>query len=166
MKLSSAGLTLIIVALSMASMLLISIESPTLAVPGNNRSLSISNTLEYNPVTPQGAIEEIEKRPLFNPTRRPIPPSPAAPDTAIPIVENITSELGNIILVGTIIDRNDRIALVKSDQDNVSTALREGEMLHGWQLEAIQKDSIIFRSGSEHREIRFPQVPNSQPVTP
>jgi len=124
------------------------------------------NVLEYNLKTPQVFIEEIEKRPLFQPTRQVPPSSLTASSPSISQTNIAPPEPSNVVLHGTIIDSQNRIALVKSGGDNVSRTLREGEMLNGWQIETIQKDSILLRSGSEQREIHIPQAPSLQPTTP
>ena len=129
---------------------------PNTAKPEIEENAISFNALDYTPKTPPSAIEEIEKRPLFQPTRLPEATSSAAPSPDITGPGNTAPDPGNVVLLGTIIDSGNRVVLVKSGNENVSRTLREGEMLNGWKIESIQKKSISLRNGDQHREINFP----------
>src|SRR5262245_40574174 len=93
---------------------------------------------------PEESFAAVLERPVFSPTRRPVPSSGAtAPST--------TSAA--FLLVGVVISDSDRFVLVKPLSTDKLERLREGDELAGWSAVSIAPDRVVFRSGAMEEEI-------------
>ena len=116
---------------------------------------------------PADAFSEISARPVFIPTRRPIPP-PAAPSVAAiptpspPPLPAPPPQL-NVALVGIMIGDEGRFALVRPAGSQTVTTLAQGQEIGGWRVFLILPDRIVLRVGSIETEIAFPVLAPDQP---
>jgi len=101
---------------------------------------------------------EILTRPLFTPTRRPLPPelvpslqqhSPSAP-IAPP---KPTMRKGQFILDGIIITKDKKIALLREVATRKMVRVELGQEINGMQIEKLDRDKITFKQGDEHEEV-------------
>jgi general secretion pathway protein N len=106
-------------------------------------------------LAPLSAFAAIADRPLFAPTRRPLPQSlPAAP-----IVETkpppVTTPTLSAALAGVLISPDGRFAVLRWP-DGKNTTLAEGAAVDGWLLKQVTPDRAVFISGSTSAEVTFP----------
>jgi hypothetical protein len=116
---------------------------------------------------PMAAFSEIAARPVFIPSRRPIPPPAAltlaaAPAPAPPPPPAPPPQI-NLTLVGIMIGDEGRYALVRSAGSQTVTTLAEGQEIGGWQVYLILPDRIVLRVANIETEIMFPVLSPSQP---
>jgi type II secretory pathway component PulC len=106
------------------------------------------------------SFASIADRPLFEPTRKKYvpPPKPDAEKAAPPIPK--------IFLVGVIIDTDTRIAMVKTPDAALATALAVGGEIAGWQISAIEPDRILLNAGNSENEIRLDDNKAASPAAP
>jgi hypothetical protein len=103
------------------------------------------------PVQPGGEIiaarpdyDEISRRPPFNPTRRPLPP-PAA--KAVPNIQPVKPP-PSLVLLGTIVSEDERIAFVRLSGQSHGQAVRVHERVGDWIVSEIVTNRIILESGT------------------
>jgi hypothetical protein len=96
------------------------------------------------------AFSGVLERPLFAPSRRPPPDAPPPAVEAAPEASPFELEL-----VGVVISGEERVALVR--QPGIQELLRVavGRMVGGWQVETIEPDRVLFRSGDTLKEVRL-----------
>lgn len=116
-----------------------------------------------------GVFDELLRRPLFNATRRPIPPSvPAvseAPPLGPPPALKPPPALMQLIVVGVAIDPARRIVLVRSPATGPVLMLQEGQALEGWRLERIEAAAALFRNGNAEMQVRFARAEQKKQQT-
>lgn len=107
----------------------------------------------------------IVERPLFSPTRRPTSPSaaiPLAPDAAPElswepqspaVAEAPPRPVIEFTLVGIVIAREDRYALVERHADGQVLEVPEGGDVAGWFAVLIDPDRAVFRQGAVEEEL-------------
>lgn len=91
-------------------------------------------------VPPIERFDEIAERPLFNPSRRPIP-------TQVPGDGN-AGPGPSIMLSGIVIDADQRIAHLRTAGESRVHTLSPGDTFASWHVEAIEPDRVILRAGS------------------
>lgn len=122
--------------------------------------------------TPKAAFAEIAERPLFESTRRPfiakpapasLPPAPvvAAPPPAPPPAP--TSLRGTHMLVGVVVIKDSRIALLKPVAAPDVLRVAEGDTVQGWTVRRIVDDRILLQAGGSEDVLAFPD-PKTLPV--
>ncbi len=117
---------------------------------------------------PSAAFSEIAARPVFIPTRRPIPPpaalsvatTPAPPPPPPPPVP--PPEI-NMTLVGIMIGDKGRFALVRPAGSQTVTTLAQGQEIGGWRVFLILPDRIVLRAGATEAEVAFSRAHAHQP---
>lgn len=105
---------------------------------------------------PQGGEETfpaIARAPLFYPSREPWKPPPSPPPA--PAVEPVTPPTG-YTLIGVVVSGNDRRALIKSQKDERTLIVREGQALDGWTLKAITRERLRFVLDTHEFTLAFP----------
>lgn len=107
---------------------------------------------------PVTELSETVRRPLFDPDRRP-PPAPAAPAQAS--APPAPPPPLKVNLIGVIMGPSERLALVASPSERQARALREGDAIDGWRVEAITARSVLFTHRDSRREIALD--PKKQP---
>ena len=91
------------------------------------------------------AYSEISERPLFSPTRRPTPRQ-STPEAI--------GAVSSFVFAGSIISRDDRVALVHRGQSGKLVRLREGDLLEGWRVVSIEADRVVIEHGSDREELK------------
>jgi len=103
----------------------------------------------------------IDARPVFDATRQPV----AAPPEAF-VADGTSSSLPPMTLVGIIIDRQTRLALIKLAGAPLAMSYAVGMSVSGWQIVEIEADRIVLRAGGANQEIRLTGKPQtSAPAT-
>jgi len=127
---------------------------------------ALTDVLQFT-MAPMPAFSEISARPIFIPTRRPIPP-PAAPSVAVtpappPLPPPAPPPQINVTLVGIMIGDAGRFALVRAAGSQTVTTLAQGEEISGWRVFLILPDRIVLRVGTTETEVAFPVLAPDQP---
>jgi hypothetical protein len=119
-------------------------ESPVTAEP----PVALPPAVAYRPPE-TAAFSGVIERPLFAPSRRPPPGAPA------PALEASDASPFELELVGVVISGEERVALVR--QPGIQELLRVavGRMVGGWEVESIEPDRVLFRSGDALKEVRL-----------
>lgn len=107
-----------------------------------------STLLDYVPQS-FDAFSEILERPLFFADRQ-LPPEPRQELVAAAPPEPLRLKLEGI----AIMDKS-RIALLRSQVDNVLVQMAEGMTHNGWTLESVLSDKAIFTRGNDSTEIEL-----------
>jgi hypothetical protein len=104
------------------------------------------------------AYPAIAEHPLFYPTRQPwVPPAPkAAPPAPQAPVPTASHPLQKYQLVGVVISKGARAALLKPSDGSKIVTISEGEQLSGWTLREISRDALRFESNGDAYDIKFP----------
>ncbi len=99
---------------------------------------------------PLDDFSEIARRPLFIPSRRPLPP-----DTEPPGPGPRKAERHRFILKGVVILGDERMAVLVIQRRRNRTVLRvvEGQQIDGWLVEAIMPDRVVLRQGETREEV-------------
>ena len=115
---------------------------------------------------PVAAFDDINGRPLFLPSRKPI----AAPATGPSAAPAGPPPLPQVTLVGVLLDGQNSVAEVKMNGAAFAQAVRIGDMLGGWQIGAIGPDHISLKSGTYSQDVRMDahaaQQPDAAPPPP
>jgi len=100
---------------------------------------------------PAALYPAIAAHPLFSPSRRPYvpPPPPPSPATAE------SSPLHDYLLLGTVVEGNTRIALLRSPGSHATIRAVPGQTIAGWKLREITPDAVEFENGEERFALRF-----------
>ncbi len=124
-------------------------------------------SLTFSP-PPLQTLEVTVRRPLFTVTRRPperkvqIEPEVAAAPVAAPPVSAL-----QVVLSAIIINAGERLALLSDPSSGLTTVLREGDGMLGWQLVQIAEQSVVFQREGQRLEIPLRQfAPAGRPVSP
>ena len=99
---------------------------------------------------PLGDFSEIARRPLFIPSRRPLPP-----DTEPPRPGPRKAECHRFTLKGVVIVGDERMAVLVIQRRRIRTVLRvvEGQQIDGWLVEAILPDRVVLQQGETREEV-------------
>jgi hypothetical protein len=107
---------------------------------------------------PLANYEVIVARPLFNVGRRtdPAPPAPAPPKPPpLPVVESYR-------LVGLVLSPGLRLALVARPQGGDLLRLRPGDMLDGWNVEAVDTNGVVLSGQGNTAHMKVTRAPSVQ----
>jgi len=104
------------------------------------------------------AVEEykqITTRPLFAETRRP-PAKIEQGQGKIPDPSNpLAARKDGFVLLGVAITESKRKALLRPTQGSPAQYVEEGDVFHGWRVEAVNSDSVTLKSGDQQISIRL-----------
>lgn len=104
---------------------------------------------------PLDDFSEIAQRPLFIPSRRPLPP-----DTEPPRPGPRKAERHRFTLKGVVIVGDERMAVLVIQRRRSRTVLRvvEGQQIDGWLVEAIMPDRVVLRQGETREEVALRDI--------
>ena len=124
------------------------VETPSLRLKLPSGDVTRAPSFE---MPPAASFAAIDARPIFDPSRRPVASPPDAPSA-----NGAPLSLPSLTLVGVIIDRQTRLALIKLTEASLATAYSVGTWLGEWQIVQIEADKIILRaSGMGSHELRL-----------
>ena len=119
----------------------------TSVAPSNPASDSASPPMPPDPafaMPPEESFAAVLERPVFSPTRRPMP----SDGSAAPLTTS-----AEFVLVGVVISDSERFVLVKPLSSDKLERVREGDELAGWSAVSIAPDRVVFRRGAMEEEI-------------
>ena len=128
-------------------------------------------TEKRNPLVsiPLSALSETRDRPLFAVTRRPPPPNAVEGPAAGAAIVSTPSEpeRAPFSLVGTIVGRNARVAILLDQATNRVMQLKQGHADSGWTVQNVGIRSIVLKKGDfvETVQLPRPNIPASVPRT-
>ncbi len=95
------------------------------------------------------AFAEIDARPVFNPRRTPLRVAyDAASGTA-----GGTVAVGDLSLVGIIVDRGTKLALLRTPGRPLAVAVTVGAAIDGWQVVSIGSDRVRLGANGSEQEL-------------
>jgi general secretion pathway protein N len=114
---------------------------------------------------PVRALAATRDRPLFSASRRPPPPViPEAPDPAphpMPVaIKAAEPERPPVVLVGTIVSADARIAVLLNQTTKLVVQVREGDAESGWRVKAVSPRSTVMERGDKTVALEFPRSDN------
>ncbi len=99
---------------------------------------------------PLDDFSEIARRPLFIPSRRPLPPDTEPPR---PSSRSRKAERYRFTLKGVVIVDDERMAVLQRGRGRTVLRAVEGEIIDGWLVEAILPDRVVLRQGETREEV-------------
>ncbi len=105
---------------------------------------------------PLDDFSEIARRPLFIPSRRPLPP-----DTEPPRPGPRTAKRHRFTLKGVVIVDDERMAVLQRGRGRTVLRAVEGEIIDGWLVEAILPDRVVLRQGETREEVVLRDIFNA-----
>ena len=105
-------------------------SAPTPSSRGPAASVDANDGFAMPPLSAYG---DVLARPLFSDTRRPAAVAAAAANAR-----------STFVLVGTILSRQERSALIKHGQPSHIDHVVEGQTVDGWIVESIAPDRVVF----------------------
>jgi general secretion pathway protein N len=137
---------------------------------GANESEPAKPLPEGNPLwaIPLRTLSVTRERPLFSPSRR--PPAPAVlgvepPPPPLPTIKPAAPERPPLILVGTIIGENEKLAIFFNQVTNSVTRVREGEAESGWLLRSVAERAIILQKDNQTVTLDLPKRSEERPAS-
>jgi hypothetical protein len=112
--------------------------APALAQLSDQGNGTLANPLEAQPLDRLSATRE---RPLFSPTRRPIPPPPPPPPEAAPVA--VVPQPPNLQLFGIVVDDEGARAIVRSGTEKVDR-VQIGDDIGGWKVAQIEGRRLVL----------------------
>jgi hypothetical protein len=102
-----------------------------------------------------GDFAETLARPLFNPTRRPLPPPAKKPATeAPPPAAQAHASPNNLRLVGMMVRRGSaKRALIRSADQSIASWVEVGADVDGWRVRDIEPDRVVVERGGDTAEL-------------
>jgi hypothetical protein len=109
---------------------------------------------------PLGSLSATRDRPLFSPSRRPVPTpvvaAPYVPPPAPPPPPPREPDPPPVTLVGTLTGDGQGIAIFIKPNDKTPLRLRIGEDTEGWVLRAVRRREVIFESNGRTATLSLP----------
>ncbi len=102
---------------------------------------------------PLDDFSEIARRPLFIPSRRPLPP-----DTEPPRPGPRKGERHRFTLKGVVIVGDERMAVLQRRRSRTVLRVVEGQQFDGWLVEAIMADRVVLRQGETREEVALRDI--------
>lgn len=99
-------------------------------------------------IAPVETFSAINERSMFDPARKAV-----ASQTNKGVAAGAPPP--PVVLVGVIIDQQNRLALLKSPDQPLAKGVRLGEAIDGWQVTAIEPDRIVLHAGVTDAEIKL-----------
>jgi len=118
-------------------------EVPTIAWHPSGLDVALGSV----PSPPANTFGRINERPIFNPTRKPVTPTPKAGEAP--------ARPPDATLIGVIIDGQNRLALVRTSASPLEVSVTVGASLGPWTVTTIEPDHISLRAGTNETEIRL-----------
>jgi general secretion pathway protein N len=124
---------------------------------------------------PMRKLSATRERPLFTPSRRPPTPgiaaAPAPPAASPPPGKPPEPERPPLILVGTIIGDNERIAIFVNQLSNETKRVREGEQESGWVVRSVELRTAVLERNHRSVTLDLPKrsearAPGQMPIPP
>jgi general secretion pathway protein N len=108
---------------------------------------------------PMRKLSATRERPLFSPSRRPPTPVIAAAPAPIAVVAPPPPEPENppLVLVGTIIGENEKIAIFINLTSNETKRVREGEAEAGWILRSVELRTTVLERNNRSVTLDLPK---------
>jgi general secretion pathway protein N len=119
---------------------------------------------------PLRALGATRERPLFSASRRPPPPViPSAPDPAahaLPVaIKAAEPESPPLLLIGTAVSVDTRIAIFLNQTTKLVTQVREGEQESGWRVTAVSLHSTVVERDERAVTLLLPRPDNQDAQT-
>jgi hypothetical protein len=132
------------------------IELPVFATPPKASATAPAMADPVTAVVP--GYLAIAEHPLFYATRQPWAPPPptAAPTVPQAPAPAAPHPLQKYQLVGVVISKGARAALLKPSDGSKTVTISQGEQLSGWTLREISPDALHFESAGDAYDIKFP----------
>ncbi len=102
---------------------------------------------------PPDDFSEIARRPLFIPSRRPLPPDTEPPRQAPRKVERRRFTLKGVVIVA-----DERMAVLQRRRSRKVLRVVEGQQIDGWLVEAIMPDRVVLRQGETREEVALRDI--------
>jgi hypothetical protein len=102
---------------------------------------------------PTKAFHDIEARPLFWPSRRPI----AAPD-------GLAAAPSGLVLLGVVRNDEEAIALIRHGRPPRVERLKEGAALEGWTVSEVTLNGVVLVRGDARAELKPRPAPPALPA--
>ncbi len=152
-----AALLAVIIALELA------LGSTTARIPEASRAGPTESKLlpPIAAIAPEQAYPETAARPLFTPTRRPVPEAPTQQSAMVK---------GQFVLQGVTIHGDTRIALLREKASGRTHRVERGRILNGLTLASVEPDRVVLAQGPDSEELVLtvqkgpPAPPQSGPV--
>ncbi|HEX3524930.1 MAG TPA: hypothetical protein VHT52_22945 [Stellaceae bacterium] len=143
-------------ALAVVWQLAMPVELPVSATPSSASATAPVVADLVTAVVP--AYPAIAEHPLFYATRQPWAPPPPTATPSVPQAPAPTAPhpLQKYQLVGVVISKGARAALLKPSDGSKTVTISEGQQLSGWTLRQISPDALHFESGGDTFDIKFP----------
>jgi len=122
---------------------------------GSVRAVAVPKLQALQPLE---SYEMLTQRPLFNPGRIP-DPRPATSGSVGSAVPAVAGDIAQYTLVGIAGDARTRVALVRKADGEVIT-LRNGDMLDGWLVGAIDGRGVSISGGGRREILAIPRATN------
>jgi general secretion pathway protein N len=140
--------------------------APTSA-PGPAAASSDAPPPKGNPLwaIPLRALAATRDRPLFSASRRPPSPViPSAPNPAphvLPVaIKAAEPERPPLVLIGTVVSADTRIAILLNQTTKLVTQVREGEQESGWRVTAVSLRSTVVERDDRSVTLALPRPEN------
>ena len=119
---------------------------------------------------PLRALAATRDRPLFSASRRPPDPVIASAPTpvarALPVaIKTAEPERPPLVLIGTVVGADARIAIMLNQTTKLVTQVREGQEEAGWRVEAVSARSTILERDEQSVTIELPKPGNEGAAT-
>ncbi len=105
---------------------------------------------------PLDDFTEIARRPLFIPSRRPLPPATEPPRPRM-------VERHRFTLTGVVIVADERMAVLQRRRSRKVLRVVEGQQIDRWLVEAIMPDRVVIRQGEMRVEVALRDIFNAPP---
>ena len=138
---------------ALAAAWLVPLSAPA---PGAAALGTPADPLALPSVPPLGQLTETTARPLFSPTRRPVPGVAGAdspPGSAAALFNRYR-------LQGVVIDGSRRRVLLAPAPGGRTLSVGEGESVDGWTIERIAPERLTLRSGGRVESVELGAVHN------
>lgn len=120
-------------------------------------------------VEPLETYRAISERPLFSPSRRPLPPplheTNAPPPAAAISPPSPPKSLPKLLLLAVAIAPDRREAVLRLPTGKSST-MCEGDVIDDWVVKKILPDRIVFSLADREQELAFPAAQESNAARP
>jgi hypothetical protein len=136
------------------------LAQPGLAQPSEQTNGTLANPLEAQPLD---RLSVTRDRPLFSPTRRPVPPPPPPPPEAAPVA--VVPQPPNLQLFGIVVDDEGARAIVRSGAEKVDR-VQIGDDIGGWKVAQIEGRKLVLSLDGRLATFTLFSNENSQQAPP
>ncbi len=128
---------------------------PRVSVPDEPAKLAAPEQIESLP--PIETFAEIVERPMFIPSRRPIPPEEKAIEAGPQAVQ------GLFTLLGIVISSGERMAIMQRNKTKEVLRVVEGQEIDRWRVDEILMDRVVLRSEALTEEVELRDLMRAKP---